>query len=358
MTSHERSASAPLAPGKLPPALLGHLLASYRAIDPSVIVGPGVGRDAAVVEVDGRLLVVATDPITFATRHAADHLVDVNANDLACLGATPRWLLVTALFHEGIAAAEVEAEFAALARASARRGVSLVGGHSEIVAGLDRTILVGLMIGETTAAKLVKPGGARPGDRLILTKGLAIEGTALLARELADRLAPLIGAEVVQNSASLLADPGISIVADALTMCEVGGVTALHDPTEGGLAMAAREVGAAAGCGVRLDRAALPILPETHAIAAALGLDPIGMLASGSLLVAARPEAAPRLLAASRAAGVPATEIGEVVPADIGFILVEPDGVRPLPQFETDEVNRALIEAARAGAVQALGRTG
>ncbi|HEU0115149.1 MAG TPA: AIR synthase-related protein [Thermomicrobiales bacterium] len=357
MTNLEPSPNAPLAPGKLPPALLGHLLASYLPPDPSVLVGPGVGRDAAVIDVDGRLLVVATDPITFASRHAADHLVDVNANDLACLGATPRWLLVTALFRDGIAAAEVEAEFAALARAAARRGLALVGGHSEIVAGLDRTILVGLMIGETTAAKLVTPGAARPGDRLLLTKGLAIEGTALLARELGDCLAPSLGASLIQKSAALLIDPGISIVPDALTMGETGGVTAFHDPTEGGLAMAARELGAAAGCGVRLDRDAIPILPETRAIAAALGLDPIGMLASGSLLVAAAPDAAPRLIAAGRVAGVPATDIGEVVPAEVGFILTEGGAPRPLPQFETDEANRALIEAA-ADAAQALGRTG
>ncbi|HEU5431734.1 MAG TPA: AIR synthase-related protein [Thermomicrobiales bacterium] len=358
MTSPKPSSTAPLAPGKLPPALLGRLLSSYLATDSSVIVGPGVGRDAAVIELDDRILVATTDPITFATRHAADHLVDVNANDLACLGATPRWLLATALFREGIGAAEIEAEFAALARASARRGVALVGGHSEIVAGLDRTILVGMMIGETTRARLVKPGGARPGDRLLLTKGLAIEGTALLARELGDCLTSALGPEVVQKSASLLIDPGISVVADALAMNEIGGVTALHDPTEGGLAMAAREIGVAAGCGIRIDREAAPILAETRAIAAALGLDPIGMLASGSLLVAASPEATPRLVAASRAAGVPATEIGEVVPAENGFILTEPGGERPLPHFETDEVSRALIEASRACAPLDVGRTG
>jgi hydrogenase maturation factor len=348
LIDHDRPAHAPLAPGKLPPALLGHLLASYRSSDPSVLVGPGLGQDAAAIGIDGRVLVATTDPITFATRNAADHLVDVNANDLACLGATPRWLLVTALFRDGIDAAEVEAEFAALARASGRRGVTLIGGHSEIVPGLDRTILVGLMLGETTPERLVKPGAARPGDRLILTKGLAIEGTALLARELGDALTSQLGAEVVLRSASLLSDPGISIVADARAMCDAGGVTALHDPTEGGLATAAREIAVAAGCGVRIDRDAIPILPETRAIAAALGLDPLGMLASGSLLVAADRADAPRLVAAGRAAGIPTTEIGEVVPPDVGFILTERGGVRPLPEFEIDEVSRALIDAARA----------
>ena len=139
MTNRERAAEAPLAPGKLPPALLGHLLSSYITPEASIIVGPGIGRDAAVIEMGDRILVATTDPITFAAIAAA-HLVNVNANDLACLGATPRWLLATALFREGATAAEIETEFSSLARAAPAR-IALVGGHTEIVAGLDRTIL-------------------------------------------------------------------------------------------------------------------------------------------------------------------------------------------------------------------------
>ncbi len=121
---------APLPLGKLPAPLLGRLVEAHRVTDPSVLVGPGIGRDAAAIAVGGTVLVAKTDPITFATRSAAAYLVDVNANDLACLGATPRWLLVTALLPAGTTAADVERQFAALAVACARRGVSLVGGHT------------------------------------------------------------------------------------------------------------------------------------------------------------------------------------------------------------------------------------
>ena len=205
----------PLPVGKLPAALLGRLVAAHGSTDPAVLVGPGIGRDAAAIRLGDVVLVAKTDPITFATRSAAAYLVDVNANDLVCLGATPRWLLATALLPEGVTAPEVEEQFAELFAACARRGISLVGGHTEVTAGLDRTILVGLLLGETTEERLVRPGGARPGDRLLLTKGLALEGTALLANDLGERLGADIGKETVERAARLLAYPGISVVVDA-----------------------------------------------------------------------------------------------------------------------------------------------
>ena len=328
--------------GKLPSAFLAHLLATYAPRDEAVIVGPGIGRDAAALAVGDGILVVKTDPITFATEGAATYLVDVNGNDLACLGARPRWLLVTALLPEGITAGEIEQQFAELAAACEQRGISLVGGHTEVTAGLDRTILVGMMLGETTPAGLVKPGGARPGDRLLLTKAIALEGTALLARERADDLRRLLGDESVRRAQRLLVEPGISVIRDVDTLLPAGGITALHDPTEGGLGTGVRELGSASQCGAVLYEDCVPVLPETRAIAEAFGLDPLGMLASGALLVAARPASVRGLLAAAGDSGIPIAEIGEMVPEQEGFTVVAAGGRRALPEWTTDEVSRAL----------------
>lgn len=336
---------APLPLGKLPSDLLGRLTAAYGSTDPSTLVGPGVGRDAAAIAIDAGVLVVKTDPITFATRSAAAYLVDVNANDVACLGASPRWLLATALLPEGTTPAAVETQFAELFAACRRRGISLIGGHTEVTAGLDRTILVGTLLGETTNDRLLRPGQSRPGDRLLLSKALAIEGTALLAQEMGDRLAPGIGQDTVERAQSLLTDPGISIVRDAEILLAAGGVTALHDPTEGGLAMGARELAAAAGAGIEIKRASVPLLPETTVIARQLGLDPLGMLASGSLLAAARPDAVPGLLHAARLAGIELADIGRVVGGGDGCTLRSEAGSIELPEFQTDEVSRALASA-------------
>ncbi|MDP9371688.1 MAG: AIR synthase related protein, partial [Chloroflexota bacterium] len=184
--------------GKLPGALLARLLARYATPDETLLVGPGIGRDAAAVALDDRgALVLKTDPITFATT-AGDigwYLVNVNANDLACLGATPRWLLVTALLPEGrTTPAGVEAIFAGLREACAPLSITLAGGHTEITHGLDRPILVGMLLGEAPREAIVRPGAARAGDAVVLTKGIAVEGTALIAGERADEVAARHGA--------------------------------------------------------------------------------------------------------------------------------------------------------------------
>ena len=334
---------APLPVGKLPGDLLARLVATFGSRDPAVVVGPGRGRDAAAIAVGGTTIAVKTDPITFATEHAGRYLVEVNANDLACLGASPRWLLVTMLLPEGrTTPAEVESQFKELHDVCALRGISLVGGHTEVTNGLDRPILIGTLFGEVPAEKLLKPGGARAGDQLLLTKGIAIEGTALLARELGDRLRPALGDDLVDRAAHLLFEPGISIVAEAAALLAAGGVTALHDPTEGGLAVGVRELADASGCGATIVYDKVPILPETRAIAGHLGLDPLGLLASGSLLVAAAPDRARVLTEAGAASGVQVKPVGELTPPDRGFVLVEDGTPRPLPDFVSDEVARAL----------------
>src|SRR5438094_2332656 len=128
--------------GKLPGELLARLIAKYATTDPTVVVGPGVGGDAAAIDLGATTLVVKSDPITFATESPARYLVDINANDLACLGATPRWMMVTALLPGGgTTEAAVEAHFRELRDACLHRGISLVGGHTEITAGLDRALL-------------------------------------------------------------------------------------------------------------------------------------------------------------------------------------------------------------------------
>ena len=328
--------------GKLPGELLARLIATYATSDPTVVVGPGLGGDAAAIELGTTTLVVKSDPITFASESPARYLVDVNANDLACLGATPRWMMVTALLPEGTTEERVESHFRELRDACLQRSISLVGGHTEVTFGIDRPILVGVLIGEVEGERLLRPGGARPGDKLLLTSAIAIEGTALVARELGDRLREAVDPELVERAANLLSDPGISVAAEAIALLDAGGVTALHDPTEGGLATGVRELALAAGCGATIDREAVPIMPETAAIADVLGLDPLGMLASGSLLAAAGPEAAEHLVSISGTLGFRLTRIGEVTEPGSGFVLRADGADEELPLYGSDETTRVL----------------
>ncbi|MDQ2655678.1 MAG: AIR synthase-related protein [Chloroflexota bacterium] len=333
----------PLPAGKLPGWLLKKVLPAAVA-DEQVLVGPGVGCDAAAIAIGDQVVVAKTDPITFASERAAFHLVEVNANDLACMGAQPRWLLVTSLLPVGVTPADVLSSFTELTEACRLRGVQLIGGHTEIVPGIDRALLIGSMLGVTTPDHLITPGGARAGDVLMLTKGLAIEGTALLAQERSGELIPLVGEDVVRRASRLLHEPGISVVADCQAATEVAGVTALHDPTEGGLATAIREIAAPARLGAMLNGDRIPVLPESMAICAALGLDPLGLLASGSLLLAASPDSAADVRVAIGAAGIPVSEIG-VLTDDREFTITRNGVLQPLPDFAVDEIARLNAES-------------
>lgn len=326
--------------GKLPPELLRALLAAVPA-DASVVVGGALGEDAAIIETGGReLLAVKTDPITFASEDAGRYLLAVNANDLATMGAEPRWLLVTALLPEGVARERVTALFDDLARACAESGVALVGGHTEVTVGLDRPILVGCLLGTVARERLVRTAGALPGDAILLAGGVAIEGGAILAREHALELrARGVRDEVIERAAGWLRDPGISVLPAARLAMASGAIHAMHDPTEGGVVTALHEMAEAAGAGLRIDRGSVPVLPECAAMCRALGLDPLGLLASGALLIAVEPRAAAAVCDSLRAAGIPAARIGEVAAAGAGRCWADGE---PLPVFPRDELARWL----------------
>jgi len=330
--------------GKLPPELLRGLLGRLENWDRAVVLGPAVGEDAAVIDVGApELLVAKTDPITFAAESVGRYLLAVNGNDLATVGADPRWLLVTALLPEGIAAERVVAIFDDLRQACKEAGVSLVGGHTEMTVGLDRPILVGCLLGTVGRDRLVRTAGARVGDAVLLAGGIAIEGTAILASEHTEALrARGVEEAVIARAAEWLRAPGISVLPAARALHHTGAVRAMHDPTEGGLVTALHELGEAAGVGLRIDREAVPVLPECRAICAALGLDPLGLLASGALLATLDAAEVPAALERLRAAGIPGARIGEVAPAAEGRLFVEGGRASTLPAFPRDELARYL----------------
>ena len=335
--------------GKLPNELLARLLARLRPRDPRVVLGPAVGRDAAVIDAGGeRLLVAKTDPVTFASDHIGWYTVHVNANDIACMGARPAWFLATVLLPEGASERQAEEIFGQVIDACEALGVELVGGHTEITLGLGRPILVGAMLGEAEREALVQPAGAREGDALILTKGIAIEGTAVLAREAGERLRELGVAEAALETArGYIFQPGISVVQDARVVCEAvrtagGTVHAMHDPTEGGLATALYELAEASGLGVVVQEEAVRVLPETEAVCAAGSLSPWGLLASGALLAVVAEGDCERALAALGSAGIPAARIGSMVKPEAGVIMVAQARSTMVPRFARDEVARFL----------------
>lgn len=331
-----------LSVGKLPPTLLAQLLAQAPVQDPSVVIGPGVGIDCAVVEVRPKLLVYKSDPITFATDEIGWYLVQINANDIATTGAVPRWLLVTLLLPEGQTTAElVEQIGQQLYAACQQLDIALIGGHTEITHGLDRPIAVGTMIGEVNRDQLITPRGATPGDHILLTKGVPIETTAILAREFPDRLRSHLSPEDLERARHFLTDPGISVLQDAQIAIRAGTVTAMHDPTEGGLAAALWELAQASGRGLVVDTTAVPIPPLSARICSAFDLDPLAAIASGALLLTTPAEDADPIRRALADAGIACAEIGQVVAGPTAVWRQTENGREELLYPERDEIARA-----------------
>jgi hydrogenase expression/formation protein HypE len=327
--------------GKLPPDRLAQLLRQIAAHDSSVLLGPGVGRDCAVIDFSGdQLLVAKSDPITFATDEIGWYAVQVNANDLATTGATPRWFLATVLLPQSIEPEEIDLIFEQMRSACADIGASIVGGHTEVTYDLTRPIVLGTLLGTVSRDRLITPDGIQSGDAIILTKGLAVEATSIMAREKVQELSLVFDDAFLQRCQRFLHEPGISVWRDAQIAMQAGHIHAMHDPTEGGVATALHEMAMAAQVDLQINVAAVPIYPETQALCDHFGLDPWGVIASGSLLVAVGAAEADRVVAALRQQSIEAKVIGRAIDrSDQPIVLAEiDDRSQPLRSFERDEI--------------------
>jgi hydrogenase expression/formation protein HypE len=331
---NERTEGLPL--GKLPTSLLERLLRSLPAPGPDIIKGPGIGQDAAVVDFAGLRLIFKTDPITFLSKDIFWYLINVNSNDIACMGGIPKYLLVTLLLPEGIKPAEVERLFEELKAACATINITLLGGHTEVAFGIERPLAVGFMIG-TLEREPLGASNAKPGDAILLSKEIPIEAASIIARQLNENLG--MDEETLKRAKSLIYDPGISILKEAWIAAELGA-TALHDPTEGGLATGLMELALASGCGIEVDMNRIPVLDIAEKMLIGLGIDPLGAISSGSLLACCPSENKDAIINAWRAAGIKGTVIGRVT--ESGLVLIRNGKREPLPEFSRDELARFL----------------
>jgi hydrogenase maturation factor len=332
--------------GKLPPELLARMLAAAPLQDERVLLGPGVGLDCAVVDLGSTLLVLKSDPITFATDEIGWYAVQVNANDITTTGATPTWFLMTLLLPgDNTTAALAEQISQQVFEACQSIGVDVIGGHSEITYGLERPILVGTLIGEVTRDDLITPRGARPGDRLLITKGVPVEATSILAREFPHKLHGLLSEGEITQACDYLYDPGISLLKDARLATQAGEVRAMHDPTEGGLASALWELAEACGHAIVFDPESVPIPHLAQRICQAFNIDPLSAIASGALLLSTAPGDASRICQALEMEGIPCAEIGGVENGKPQVWRSIGSGKELLPRPLRDEIARVFDSA-------------
>lgn len=313
--------------GKAPPETLRrHVFTRLGAVSSRILQGPNLGEDGAIIDMGDRVLVVATDPITGAEGNVGWLVVHVNANDVASCGVRPQWFLCVTMLPEGAGETVLDEIMEQVDVACREVGVSLIGGHTETTPGLDRPILVGFMMGETAKGNYVTTGGALPGDAVIITKAAGIEGTAVLAADLVDILKDQVDDAVMNRAQAML--KSISVVPEAMKAMEVGGVHALHDPTEGGVLNGIWEMVEASNTGVLINEKAIPIFNETRVICEVLGVDPLKLLGSGALLIVADPNKVRDLVYALKEMKIEATVIGEILSDVRERILLRRDGSR------------------------------
>jgi len=341
----ETVASARLSAGKLPHTMLAALLADLPTQDAQLLLGPQVGEDAAVIDFDAssdRLLVVKSDPITFATDQIGFYAVNICANDLAVTGATPRFFLPTVLLPAGVADFEMaRAIFDQIGQACRALGIVVAGGHSEVTPSVNQPVVSGAMLGEALRTHYVRSGGCQVGDVVLLAGAIPIEGTSIIAREMRNHLLDDgWNATELDEAANYLFSPGISVLKPALAAAHAGLVTAMHDPTEGGLATGIAELAMASETSVEIDLDRIPIPDLSRRLCAAFDLDPLGALASGALLATAAPQHVDALLRLWSAIGWPAVVIGRVVASGEGLHARRHGQTVAFPTFGADEITR------------------
>jgi len=329
-----------LSTGKIPKELLEHYVFPYLGSKGSrVLAGASVGEDAAILDYGEKVLVAKANPITGAEKNIGWLVVNINANDIAARGATPLWYLNIVLMPEGTDESLLETIMKDQHRACVALGVSIVGGHTEVAPGLTRPIVSGFMLGEADKNEYVTSGGAQIGDHIILTKGVGLEGTSILATDLRARL-DHIPEKILDNAMRFI--DRISVLPEARAAAQFG-VHAMHTPTEGGVLNGLIEFSSASNTGFKVYEERFSILEETQLICEALEVDPLRLMSSGSLLIVVEGGRSTELVKLLNHKGVPAKVIGEVV-SDRRIIVRLDGSEEAVVDVDQDELFRVLEE--------------
>lgn len=314
------------------------ILRRLGAKDPDVLVGPRHGVDVGVVRVaDGVAMALTADPVfvvpAYGWERAAWFAVHILASDAATSGLPLRWMAVDLNLPPEITDDELTSLWDSFHRACEGIGVAIVTGHTARYDGCAWPMVGGAVcMASGPEDRFVTPQMAKIGDRVVVTKGAAIEATALFAATFPERLARGVGHDTVKAADALFEQ--MTVVPEATVAREFGlrdrGVTSMHDATEGGVLGGLAEVAQASGAGMRIDLERIPVRPEVAAVCEHAGMDPYTSISEGTLIATVVPQRAAAFLGALAGAGIDAADVGEVMDASAGRTVVAEDGERPL----------------------------
>jgi hydrogenase maturation factor len=297
--------------GKVPVEILAEVVFKNLGFKrKEVALGPSAGFDGAVIELGEKSLVASMDPITGAVERIGWLAVNVNANDVATFGVEPAFFLSCILLPENADRKIIESICSQMNVAAKSLKIAIIGGHCEVTPWLSNPVVIGCALGIAINGNYVTAGGAKPGDKLILTKSAGIEGTAILATERYNLLLKMGVNDRLLKSAQKFFNK-ISVVKDGITAFKTGGVNAMHDPTEGGVLGGVHEMADASNLGVKVFEEKIPVAKETLEICKFFEIDPLQLISSGAMLIAAKQEFAEDIVTKLRKEKIEASVIGE-----------------------------------------------
>lgn len=324
--------------GKVPESVLKRsVFKQIHTKRSEVLLGAGVGEDCAAVKLgEDEMFVMSTDPITGTATDIGNLAIHITMNDLASAGAEPIGVMLTILLPENTEEAELKGMMRQMEEACAQAHVQIMGGHTEVTRAVNQPLINVCGVGKAKAGQLVSTGGAKPGDDMIVTKWIGLEGTSIIAKEKEQELLTRYPGQLVENAKNF--DKFLSVLPEAATAIK-SGVSAMHDVTEGGIFGALWEMAEASGVGLEIDLKKIPVKQETIEVCEFFGINPYELISSGSMLMAA-PDGN-TLVRELEKQGIHAAVVGKAV-AGNDRVLINEDERRFLEPPKTDELYKVV----------------
>jgi len=313
--------------GKIDPRLLEKIVFNYLGSErKEVLIGPRVGVDAALLQINNTKIVFKSDPIVGASHRIGKLAINVVSNDIACMGAKPIAVTLVILLPENSNTNTIEQIMKEADAAAKNIGIAIVGGHTEIAAGLKNRppIVIASAIGIPVSDSIISASNASSGDYILMTKTAGLEGTAIIAETMQDKLSKILDQKTIKQAQSMINNT--SILKEALALAERNLVNAMHDPTDGGVLEGLYEMSKASGIGLIVYEDKIPIAPETKIISEHLKIDPIKLISSGVLLAAIRPEKLSEAIRILNNLGVETAIIGQFTKQNDPVTIIKKDG--------------------------------
>ena len=297
--------------GKVPPEILEKIvmgpMAASRVKREDVLLRPTTGEDCSAVDLGGEICILSTDPITGAAEDIGYLAVQINCNDIYSAGAEPMGVLLTVLLPAGSDEEMLAEIMEGALRAAEERNIEILGGHTEVTEVVVKPVISAAVIGKTRGRKILATGGAKAGQDIVMTKWAGTEGTAILAKEWEEGLGAYLSEEELKAAQEM---KNFLSVGKESEIAFAHGATAMHDATEGGILGAVWEVAECSGLGVDVFVESIPVKEETKKICAAMGIDYLRLISSGTMIIAA--ENGPMLVDKLAEAGIAAAVIGKL----------------------------------------------